>query len=339
MTRRPERTPRRGLVILLAIAIAAALLAWTALRPEAAPPAAPLAREAPEEPLRTDRPAVPTAAAPDAPSEISWRDIGCLLPVVPTRNLLSVGVAVDVPGGSPVTTTALVLEEVLSVKVPFEEGAGLVTLPGYERAGFVWFQTEDGQTECYFPRDPIREDHGKLRLPGQPDWGGDGLRFTILRDRDQDVHRLLAADAEFTVVDVVAAAYTIQACRSAGRHSQCTDFTPATVGADQVVDVHFDLPEDPLLIPDFKYRFSDEGVVVTTVPLRSVAEEAGLLARDLILAIDGEDTRGMSQTDFEDRILSTDPAHQFELDVEHPDGSVETLTVRPGYEPAPGGSP
>ncbi len=148
-----------------ALALIAAILAIWLLRPAA--PGAPPAAEAPAPPPAA---VLPREAPPleQLPAPRGWAELSCPLPVTVTR-WERIEVLVEDDGGEPIATAADLGPDLLRFRGPVPDGVGLVTLPGFEQAGVVWFTDAQGEVDCLFPRDPEPLPHGVLRLPAPGD--------------------------------------------------------------------------------------------------------------------------------------------------------------------------
>lgn len=314
-----DRRPLLALAaaLLLGVALLALFLAGRSTAPEPAelPPVAPVAVF----------PSLPpeVAPAPDAPPpEKRWRDVTCLLPVVTPGSTDPDGVPllVDDPWGpEPIPIAGSLRPSALVFSAPYDDGAALVTLPGHERAGLIWFTDAAGEVECLFPQDPVALPTGTVRLAALPARSESELYLHAGCGTHQE------ATGEPVEFEAPVGTCEVAACRVTGRYHRCGERLEVVVRADRVTHAS-PLPPAPVGGLGLDVRERTGFWMIGTVEPGSPAEDAGLVAGDHLLALDGVPITELGSQEV-GQILVGDAGETVELEVEHEDGSIDTYAL------------
>ena len=262
--------------------LGALVVVWWLLQPLEPPPS--VATEAPVRPVPTE---VVATERPEAPvAKAVWRTVPCLLPVRPTYSGTA-NVLVEPPGSDPVWARGHTGPTVLTFDAPTPDGAGLVTIPGYARAGLIWFTDENGETDCYFPQDPKPVDHGRLRFPG-PQMLGIDIRFSLGGSHVSEGQDWVEREFPEGPLEVQACGYLDY------RLERCGPTETVQIVADQTTTWQ---PVLPPFRNDFFIEFEphEEGAMV-----RYGTDEHAI--EHLVLSADGVSTYGLEGDELEDLI-------------------------------------
>ncbi len=281
------------------------LLGWLFQPPDTSVPTAELTLpdidRAPPMPEQAD------AAEVQRPVEAGWRDIACPLPVEPS----SYGwtqVLVEPPGKDPTWSAGTLNTTTLKFMGPAADGVGLVTLPGYERAGLLWYTDSNGDIDCYFPTQPERLAHGVLRLPG-PELLGEDMHLVVAGMG----WSMPTTDDGWVEKEFPAGPVEVRVCTSSAMYSRsCTDVQTVTVVADKTTVFEPEVLAPPDLTVE--YEPHPDGFV-----LRYGNEEHS--REMLILSVDGVPTAGMDQQTVEALV---DADGEVKIEVAGPDDRILT---------------
>lgn len=234
-------TRRRWIGALALLALLLALGLWSQLPGAPADPPAPAATPA-LAPLPASGPTLAKADPPSGPFAVAC-------PMVswgpnPAEHI-AVMVFTDEDSTETEWVQGTVDEAWLRFEAPTSEGAGLVTLRGYERTSVVWWLRSDGTIECHFPDIPEPEAHGHLRVNAPPDPGPDALSLSLCTVYEGG--RTCGGHSKKTNgphLDIQAAAgtYAVQICRRTGDLGYCHDVTDLTLGPEGKHELEVDWP-------------------------------------------------------------------------------------------------
>jgi len=308
-------TERRETLFLLAFLLTMlATMTWLFTPPDTGP-------ALPEVPDPVEE-AVPEFADPRTPQTLGdaveldvWTRVRCPLTVelVGRNDDQKVGLLADPETTDLTWVSGWIRDGALQFSVKVSEGAGLVTLYGYEQAPVVWFTTDEGDLRCVFSKDPqpIPMARLLLQVDAPADIPAEDLYVracgqSIFHDW-KEPYELLREEGTCLV----------RACRRSGALWGCG----GAVRMDLDVGTHevtLDVPDyEPAGLP-LTFSHTDLGLQVDTFVPGSAAEEE-LEEGDQIVAIDGEPLSGLTSV------------QRYELSV-GPEGTEVVLRIRRGEE-------
>lgn len=305
-------TRQRAGLAMLWVLVVFALTWWWLRRPVHEPP------EIRVERLLTRRPPTPESASGRPPEALQFRPVAC--PMIldpPERPGYAVSLFADVEGTQVIDVVAEVRDSWLHFRAPTAEGAGLVTFRGYLPLPLVWWTEDNGEITCHFPRDPVAEPVGTLRLvfPEEtPTEVGDHVVFhgcvnvTSLTSGSVAEHPVAAGPCPYSV------------CRYRGAVIRCTEDATVQVETDRVVEVVVPIPYPPGAVGIKVGRNYDGALAIASVAGGSPADEAGLRTGLRIQKIDDENLHDLEPHDVESLLEGPD-GDVVTVDLTEPDGT------------------
>jgi len=177
---------------------------------------------------------------------------------------------------------------------PFDEGVGLLVLPGHDQAALGWHAKGKGYT-CRFLREPQRN---VATLSGRVNIGLVGEGQTYLRGCGRGAATFVRSDGSFALT-LPLGRCELMACRKWGMLEACGDGVIIDVAKGDAVDnVVLDAPEHAPAGIGIGLRAADQGIGVSFVRPGTPAEAAGLQPGDVIISVDGQATVDMDVQEF-----------------------------------------
>ena len=243
-----------------------------------------------------DRPSVETTPTPVTiaePDVLGARPPGerrmtvrCPLPVTVDDGRIEI--VIEDAEGNPKTTRGSIDDDMLQFMSHGPDGAGLVTLPGFEKAGFLWFSTSDGTPDCLFPTDPTALPTGILRLLAPNHDGSSVLEFEV----GKKSHRYRGEPLE---LELPMGKHRLQVCETAPLGYRCSYPERIEVLEGRVTEVEPQLPSADVGGLGVSIQPDALGLVLTQIADDSPFAELGLRPRDRVTAVNGVSARNWNK--------------------------------------------
>lgn len=278
-----------------------------------APDATPEPDEAPGVALPEPREAPATSPTPDLPDAQAptgdRQTIRCPLPIDIGDG--RVKLTIESPD-APVITQGSIQAGVLEFQSFGPDGAGLVELPGYERAALVWFQASSGP-DCLFPDDPVPRPLGSVSVTFPE--SEHPLEIEV-------AGRTFPVEGGLAEVELPEGTHRIRICEQAPYGFRCSPRSEVTVPDDARVDLELQANDvgglGVAVHPDARtFTF------IQVVP-GSIADLAGIRPGDRALSIDGEPAHVGADAAWDALSADTD---RIELEIERYDGGREVMVL------------
>lgn len=241
----------------------------------------------PVQPLEPDGPLLAEAEVHTGPF-----DVAC--PMVtwgpPTPEHVAVLVFTEVDGTETKWVPGTSDEAWLRFSAPTHEGAGLITLRGYEQASVVWWTTDDGELECHFPDIPKLTSKTRIRAAIPELLEHEVVSMRVCRENEWDrqscrIHSAYAMDDELDFTHD-SGTWSIELCRRWGDLHGCTEPEDLTIGEDEQI-LELDWPPRPAGT-GVAIRRTEEGLLVIGVAPDGPGDRAGIVPGEVIDKVQGE---------------------------------------------------